>query len=81
MRTVSFKLPKELDQMLTRVARRRGISRAAVLRDALERYKASGFATSGSALEAAGDLVGCIKGPGPRDLSTNPKYMAGFGEE
>jgi hypothetical protein len=24
-------------------------------------------------------LLGCLKG-GPRDLSTNPKYMEGFGE-
>ena len=32
-----------------------------------------------SALEAAGDLVGCIKG-GPPDLSTNKHYMEGFGE-
>jgi len=31
-----------------------------------------------SALELAGDLVGCVQGPG--DLSTNPKYMEGFGE-
>lgn len=33
-----------------------------------------------SALEAAGDLVGCIKG-GSSDVSTNPIYMDGFGEE
>ncbi len=33
-----------------------------------------------SALEAAGDLVGCIEG-GPSDLSTNKVYMEGFGEE
>lgn len=33
-----------------------------------------------SALELAGDLVGCLEG-GPPDLSTNPKYMEGFGEE
>ncbi|MEK7402467.1 MAG: ribbon-helix-helix protein, CopG family [Gemmatimonadota bacterium] len=77
---MSFKLPKELDQMLTRVARRRGVSRAAVLRDALERYRAAGFATHGSLLELAGDLVGRFKG-GPKDVSTNPKYMEGFGEE
>lgn len=31
-----------------------------------------------SALELAGDLVGCGEGPG--DLSTNPKYLQGFGE-
>lgn len=31
-----------------------------------------------SALEAAGDLVGCLNGPA--DLSTNQAYMQGFGE-
>ncbi|UBF30512.1 DUF2281 domain-containing protein (plasmid) [Kovacikia minuta CCNUW1] len=30
-----------------------------------------------SVLEAAGDLIGAVEGPG--DLSTNPKYMEGFG--
>lgn len=33
-----------------------------------------------SALELAGDLVGCLEG-GPPDLSTNKKYMEGFGQE
>jgi hypothetical protein len=32
-----------------------------------------------SVLEAAGDLVGCLEGGAP-DLSTNNKYMEGFGE-
>lgn len=32
-----------------------------------------------SALEAAGEWVGCIDG-GPPDLSTNKAYMEGFGE-
>jgi hypothetical protein len=31
-----------------------------------------------SFLEAAGDLIGCLEGPG--DLSTNPKYFEGFGQ-
>jgi len=30
-----------------------------------------------SALDVSRDLVGCVEGPG--DLSTNPKYMEGFG--
>ena len=80
MRTVSFKLPKNLDQMLTRVAKRRSTSRSAVLRDALEAFEASGFVVHGSLLEKAGDLVGRFKG-GPPDLATNPKYMEGFGED
>lgn len=33
-----------------------------------------------SALEMAGDLVGCVKG-GASDLSTNKRYMEGFGEK
>jgi hypothetical protein len=32
-----------------------------------------------SVLEAAGDLIGCLEGGVP-DLSTNNKYMEGFGE-
>ncbi len=31
-----------------------------------------------SALVAAGELVGCVEGP--EDLSTNKRYMEGFGE-
>ena len=31
-----------------------------------------------SAAELAGDLVGCLN-DGPSDLSTNPRYMEGFG--
>jgi hypothetical protein len=31
-----------------------------------------------SALDLAGDLVGSCEGPG--DLSTNPKYLEGFGK-
>ncbi|MBW4659339.1 MAG: DUF2281 domain-containing protein [Drouetiella hepatica Uher 2000/2452] len=33
-----------------------------------------------SVLELAGDLIGSLQG-GPSDLSTNKKYMEGFGEE
>jgi hypothetical protein len=33
-----------------------------------------------SALELAGDLVGCLKAE-PSDLSTNKQYMEGFGQE
>lgn len=32
-----------------------------------------------SFLEAAGNLIGCLDGPG--DLSTNPKYFEGFGRD
>jgi hypothetical protein len=51
------------------------MSRAAVVREALVAYAARELS---SAADAAGDLVGSLKGP--RDLSTAPEHLAGFGE-
>ena len=50
-----------------------------MVRDALESYFGgrSGAAPH-SVLDLAGDLVGCLEGPG--DLSYNKKYMRGFGK-
>jgi hypothetical protein len=33
---------------------------------------------SPTVMDLAGDLIGCVEGPG--DLSTNPQYMEGFGQ-
>ena len=75
MRTVSFKLPVELDRKLDELARRRRSSRSAVVREALE---ALAIDRRGSVTALAGHLVGSAEGPG--DLSTNPKYMKNFGK-
>jgi predicted transcriptional regulator len=75
MRTVSFKLTAELVETLYELARRRGSSRSAVLREALE---ALGKDRSRSVTALAGEIVGSVEGPG--DLSTNPKHMADFGK-
>ncbi len=75
MRTISLKLPPELDQRLTDLAEQRGVSRSAVVREALEAF-AEG--TSGSVTSQAADLVGSLKGP--RDLSTESKHMQGYGQ-
>ena len=80
MKTISFKLPENLDAKLNRAAQQRDQTKSAVVREALEQFL-NGRRTrkkSVSALELAGDLVGCCQGPG--DLSTNPKYMEGFGK-
>ena len=74
MRTVSFKLPKELDDALDRLARQRRASKSELAREALEAL-AKGTRRSVTAL--AGSLVGSLQGPG--DLSTNGKHMAGYG--
>jgi predicted transcriptional regulator len=76
MKPISIKLTKKLEDLLDELARARGLSRSAVVREALEAYAAgSGNRT---ATTAAGDLVGSLQGP--RDLSTAPKHMRGFGE-
>jgi len=74
MRTVSIRLADHLDCRLKALAKQRRTSRAQVLRDALEAFIAhSPPLTVG---ELAADL---IIDDSPGDLSTNPKYMAGFG--
>jgi metal-responsive CopG/Arc/MetJ family transcriptional regulator len=75
MRVVSIKLPEELDEQLTEIARRRNASRSAILREALEAFARG---SRRSVTQAAGDLVGSLRGP--RDLATSPKHMAGYGE-
>jgi predicted DNA-binding protein len=76
MKTISLKLPLSLSIRLERVARERGQSKSEVVRAALERHLEDERPMS--ALELAGDLVGCCEGP--TDLSTNPKYLEGYGK-
>ena len=79
MKTISLKLPEGLHRQLSRVAEQRRQSKSDVVRAALEQFL-DGTRTAQrpvSALELAGDLVGCVEGPG--DLSTDPKHMEGLG--
>jgi len=76
MKTLSLKLPPSLSVKLERAAKQRNQSKSEVARAALEQFLSGERPLS--ALELAGDLVGCGEGPG--DLSTNPKHMEGFGE-
>lgn len=74
MRTVSFKLPEQLDDALSDLARRRKSSRSALVREALEALT-TGKRRSVTAM--VDELVGPLDGPA--DLSTNPKHMARYG--
>ena len=76
MRAVSIKLPHALDERLSDLARRRKTSRSAVLRDALLAFDKD---QGPSVTSVAGDLVGSLDGP--RDLSTAPEHMAGYGTD
>ncbi|MBC8875946.1 MAG: ribbon-helix-helix protein, CopG family [Planctomycetes bacterium] len=78
MKTISLKSPDSLHAMLNRVARQRGRSKSDVVRTAIEEHlNGEESPASGSFLEAAQKWIGCVEGPG--DLSTNTRYMEGFG--
>ncbi|MDX1389212.1 MAG: ribbon-helix-helix protein, CopG family [Acidobacteriota bacterium] len=77
MSIVSLKMPEELATLLAAAARRRGVTRSAVIRDALESYLRRVGTGNGSAADVAGDLIGVVEGP--RDLSSHPKHLKGFG--
>jgi len=73
MRAPSIKLPEPLDRQLTAIAKQRRSTRAKVLRGALETY------AKRSAPPLASELAADLMFDGPGDLSTNPKYMTGYG--
>jgi Arc/MetJ-type ribon-helix-helix transcriptional regulator len=82
MAAPTIKLPAELDRELTALAKERRSTRAKVLRDALsmlaqKKNGKAGKKAKGTVGELAADLIGSLEGPG--DLTTNPKYMAGYG--
>lgn len=78
MRTLTLRLPDELASKLTARARFEKTTQAAVLRGALADYLVEMPAPrEGSFLDLAGDLAGCLEGPG--DLSYSRKYFDGYG--
>jgi metal-responsive CopG/Arc/MetJ family transcriptional regulator len=77
MPTVSMKMPEDLATRLAEAARRRGMTRSALVRDALESYLRHTGARDGSAADLARDLIGVVEGPS--DLSCHPRHMKGFG--
>ena len=76
MKTITVKLPETLAASLSRRARELGRPQSDLVRDALQR--ALGGTDGGTCHDLFGDVCGVIDGP--RDLSTNPMHMSGFGE-
>jgi Ribbon-helix-helix protein, copG family len=81
MNSLTIKLPAALDRELALASRRERLTKSELVRRAVAAYVARSPDPQGfvSALEQAGDLVGCFKG-GPKDLASNPKHMAKFGK-
>ncbi|MBR9984425.1 MAG: CopG family transcriptional regulator [Desulfosarcina sp.] len=78
MKTVTVKVPEDLDQRLTNVAEKTGESKSNLIRAAIE-YVLSmrDNITPNSCLDLAKDLSGSIDGP--TDLSFSKKHLEGYG--
>ena len=76
MKTISVKLPESLATWLSRRASELGRPQSDLVREALQRSRAGTGGASCHDLFA--DVCGVIEGP--RDLSTNPRHLNGFGE-
>lgn len=78
MKTLSVKVPSALEVELTVAATRRGLSKSALIRAALEGALTSGRGRqAGSFLALARDLAGCVAGP--KDLSHSPRHLRDYG--
>ncbi len=78
MVSMSLKMPAHLAERIRQAAEDRAVSKSALMREAIERHLSGGTPQPPSAFDLMADLVGTWEGP--PDLSTNPKYMEGFGE-
>ena len=79
MTTISLKLPDHLLELLEAESRARRTTKSSLVRECLEKALASRRPDQeATCYDLARDLAGSVKGL-PRDLATNPKYMAGFG--
>ena len=78
MNTVSLKMPDPLAAELSTMARRKRMSKSALIREALTAYlEKLETERPASALTRVADLEGVICGP--EDLSVNQNYLEKFG--
>ena len=82
MSVLTCKLPHALDGRLAELAKRRGVPKSVLVREAIEAKIAEEAAAPrrrpANLLEALGDSVGSIAS-GKRDLASNKKHLRGFG--
>lgn len=79
MKTVSIKLPPELDSRLSALVVQSKTTRSRLIRQIVERHLLETRTAKDSALARAGELVGSVR-RAPRDLSTHPRHLKGFGQ-
>ena len=76
MKTLTLRIQESLDQWLTQEARRLGRTKSEIARQAISRARQGRKKLS--LHDRMKDVCGIIRGP--RDLSTNPKHLEGFGK-
>jgi len=78
--TLTIKISAALEKELLQASEQSHLSKSELVRRAIAAFVAQRKTTAPfvSALDQAGELVGCFGG-GPADLSSNPKYLEGFG--
>jgi len=74
MKSLSLRLPETLDAKLTVAAQRRGETKSALVRRAIERFV---LGIDVSCHDLAKGSCGCFRGPG--DLSYSKKHIEGYG--
>jgi hypothetical protein len=78
MKTLSLKVPATLNERLEELAKETRRSKSMIIRMAIEEYQRRGRrAQPKSFLVQARDLAGSVGGPA--DLSTDRKYLKGYG--
>ena len=79
MKTLTVKVPEELDLKLAAVAAKRGESKSNLIRTAIiSILKENKAVIPNSCLDMAKDLVGSVEGPS--DLSCNKRHLNGYGK-
>ena len=80
MPTLTVKITKQLRARLVAAAKRRGVTQSELVRDAIGTSLHAPVKPSPNAYDLIADLIeGLPVDDGPSDLSTNKKYMQGFG--
>ena len=79
MNTLTLKIPEVIKEKLKTYSRRKGISRSAIVRNALiEYFEKDEFDKHGTFFDLAKDLAGSVQGTS--DLSSNKDHLSGYGQ-
>jgi metal-responsive CopG/Arc/MetJ family transcriptional regulator len=78
---ITVRLTRKLQKQLTALVKETGKTESEIVRDAIEELcQRRGSEPSCYDIAKKMGIIGAISG-GPPDLSTNPKYMEGFGRD